>query len=392
MRIGLFKGDFRYDAANAFTDALAAAFTAAGVQPMIVDLRLPSEQFGAQLSALFDVDDLIGLVGVNTLGSSIKTEGQALHEALSVPFVSWLVDHPIFHAGRLTALQGQPTLCVDQNHVRFLEGLGVVNAHYAPLAAASPPDYYSAPRWAERPGRVLLAGSFDTLDNLRRRFAGVIAHDRAAVDAGIPALSDAFEALADEGPFTDDQAVIDAAAFHPLTFSVQQFLGVSAHYATLLQCLILWHRAKTRLTILRQLDDAGLAVDLAGDGWEAAGFKNHRVLGGKPFSELHPLFAQYRFVLNAAPLFGDGLHNQIVYGAFAGAVVCTDENPQSRTLIGPGGALGYAPGDASALPAAIDRLDKTPEGAAMAALGREIVMFNHAWGVRARQILTIIGR
>ena len=392
MRIGLFKGDFRYDAANAFTDALAAAFTAAGVQPIIIDLRLPRDQFGAQLSSLFDVDDLIGLLGINTLGSSIKTDGQFLCDALSVPFVSWLVDHPLFHAERLTALQGQPVLCVDRAHVRFLEGLGVVNTHYAPHAAASPPDYYSAPRWMERPGRVLLAGSFDTLDSLRRRFATVIAHDRAAADAGIPALSEAFEALADEGPFTSDQAVIDAAAFHPLTFSVQQFLGISAHYTTLLQCLILWHRAKMRLSILRQLDDAGLAVDLVGDGWEAAGFKHHRPLGGKPFTELHSLFAQYRFVLNAAPLFSEGLHNQVVYGAFAGAVACTDENPQSRALIAPGGALGYPPGDASGLPAAIDRLDKTPEGAAMASLGREIVMFDHAWGVRVRNILAILGR
>lgn len=392
MRIALFKGDFRYDAVNAFTDGLADAFAAAGVKPMVVDLRSPREELGQRLSEICDADDLIALFGFNTLGSTVKVDGRPLHETLSVPFVSCLLDHPLFHADRLTRLQDQPILCVDGGHVRFLESFGSPQAHLALHAGATPPDYYSAPRWAERPGRVLFAGTFEPLDALRTRLAMVIAHDRAATDAGIPTLNDAFEALADEDESIDDEQLADVAAMHPLTFSVQQFLGISAHYATLLQCLILWRRAKLRHTMLTQLDRDGLAVDLVGDGWAGAGYQNHRALGPLPFAELHKLLPTYRFVLNISPLFGDGLHNRVAYGALAGAVVCTDENRQSKGLIAPGGALGYAPGDVGGLADAVNRLDKTAEGAAMAALGREIAMFDYTWGARARQILTILGR
>ncbi|MBV5336122.1 hypothetical protein JZU48_03820, partial [bacterium] len=358
----------------------------------IVDLRLPRDALGAQLSAVCDADDLIALVGFNTLGSTVKVDGRTLHDALGAPFVSYLVDHPLFHADRLSLLHEQPVLCVDAAHVRFLEGFGMPQAHFAPHGASTPPDYYSAPRWADRPGRVLFAGSYEPLAPLRDRLAAVVAHDRAAGDAGIPPLSAAFHALADEGPFLNDQSLIDAAAVHPLTFGVQQFLGISAHYATLLQCLILWHRAKLRWSVLTRLDQDGLAVDLAGDGWDAAGFALHRPLGSKSFPELHRLLPSYRFALNTAPLFGEGLHDRVVYGALAGAVVCTDHNPQSAGLIDAGGGLGHPPGDVSGLAEAVNRLDATPEGAAMASLGREIAMFNHTWGARARQIMGILGR
>lgn len=392
MRIALFKGDFRYDAVNAFTDGLADAFRTLGVQPMIVDLRSPRDELGGQLSAVCDADDVIALLGFNTLGSTVQVDGQPLYQSLGVPFISYLLDHPLFHADRLTRLSDQPVLCVDQAHVRFLEGFGLLQAHLALHGAASPPDYYSAPRWAERPGRLLFAGSFEPLDALRQRLAQVVAHDRAAADAGIPPLNAAFQALADEGPFYNDQTLVDEAGLHPLTLDVQQFLGVSAHYTTLLRCLILWHRAKLRLSILQQLDRDGLAADLVGDGWDAAGFAHHRALGAKPFPELLNLIPHYRFVLNVAPLFGDGLHDRATYGALAGCIVCTDRNPQSAALIDPGGALGYPPGDVAGVAEAVNRLDKTPEGVAMAALGREIAMFNHTWGARARQIMGILGR
>ena len=392
MRIALFKGDFRYDAVNVFTDGLAEAFAASGVKPMIVDLRGPREEIGAQLSAVCDADDLIALFGFNALGSSIKVDGRALHDALSAPFVSYLLEHPLFHADALTRLQDQPILCVDGGHLRFLEGFGAPQAHLAPHAGATPPEYYGAPRWAERPNRVLFAGSFEPLSALRTRLAAVIAHDRAAADAGIPPLNDAFEALADELESVNDEDLADVAAMHPLTFAVQQFLGISAHYTTLLRCLILWRRAKLRHGLLSQLDRDGLALDLVGDGWNAAGFQNHRVLGPLPFVELRKQLPTYRFALNISPLFGDGLHDRVVYGALSGAVVCTDENPQSKSLIAPGGALGYPPGDIAGLADAINRLDKTAEGAAMAAMGREIAMFDHTWAARARKILNILGR
>lgn len=392
MRIALFKGDFRYDAVNAFTDDLAEAFAAAGVKPMIVDMRGPRQELGQKLSDVCDADDLIALFGFNALGASIKVDGRPLYETLSAPFVSYLLEHPLFHAEALTRLQDQPIFCVDGGHVRFMESFGAPQAYLAPHAGATPPEYYGAPRWAERPNRVIFAGSFEPLDALRTRLALVIGHDRAAADAGIPPLNDAFDALANELESVNDEDLADVAAMHPLTFSVQQFLGVSAHYATLLQCLILWRRANLRHALLAQLDRDGLAVDLYGKGWESAGFQNHRAMGQLPFVDLRKLLPTYRFVLNISPLFGEALHERVAYGALSGAVVCTDDNRQSKALIAPGGALGYPPGDVGALAEAIDRLDKTPEGAAMAALGREIAMFDLTWAARARKILGVLGR
>lgn len=392
MRIAMFKGDSRYDAANSFTESLGEAFAAAGVTPMYVDLRAPKATLGEQLSAVCDAADVIALFGFDALGSGVKVDQLPLHQALSVPFISYLLDHPLFHAQRLSNLYDQPVLCQDAAHTRFLESFGMPQAYLAPGAGATPPDYYSAPRWADRPGLALFAGTYEPLDALRRRLADVVAADRAATDADIPPLTDAFEALADEGPFYNDDAVADAAALHPATFSVQQFLGISAHYTTLLQCLVAWHKAKLRDALLRRLDDDGLSVDLAGYGWETAGFSRHRSIGALSFPELHRLAPTYRFVLNIGSMLGEGLHHSAAMGALAGAVVCTENaGPIANGLTSSGAALGFQPGDIAALTDAVRRIDRQPDGAAMAALGRENALFNHAWGVRARQIMGILG-
>lgn len=392
MRIALFRSDSRYDVAAAYADALGEAFAAAGVAPMYVDLQAPKEELGRQLSAVCDAPDVAALIGFDGAGSAVKVDSLPLHQALSVPFVTCLLDHPLFHAPRLSHLFDQPVLCLDGAHVRFLESFGMPQVHLAAGASATPPDYYSAPRWADRPNLALFAGTYEPLDDLRRRLAAVVAGDRAAGDADVPPLTDAFEALADEGPFVSDDAVADAAALHPTTFSVQQFLGISAHYTTLLQCLIVWHKARRRDEALRRLDADGLPVDLAGYGWESAGFTRHRPIGAASFPQLHRAAPTYRFVLNVGSLLGEGLHPTAAMGAMAGAVVCTEDmGPQARSMIASGSALGFPPGDVGGLADAIRRLDRTAEGAAMAALGRENAMFNYAWGVRARQIMDILG-
>lgn len=392
MHIVLFEGEFRYDAVNVFTAKLAEALNARGVATTRIDLRNTHDAIGRELSDVCDADDVIALVGFNAQGAAIKVDGSPLHEELGVPFVSYLVEHPIFHADALTRLTEQPVLCIDAAHVRFLEGFGTPQAYYAPHAGATPNGFYTAPAWRERPNRIMFPGSFEPLDALRARLAEVVANDRAAVDAGIPPLSEAFEALADEGPFHDDESLIAAASVHPLTFEVQQFLGISAHFTTLLRCLVLWHGGRNRLATIERLDRLGLGLDLYGEGWEGSGFANHRIMGTRPFAELSELIPSYRFVLNVPPLFGDGLHERIVQGALSGAIACTERNPQTARLIDAGAAIGHPPGDPEAIVEAVMRLDGTEEGRAMAAKGREIATFEHSWAARAAQIMSILGR
>lgn len=392
MRIVLFDGDFRYGVVNAFTSELSKALAARGVTTSVIDIRRPHEEVAQDLSDVCDADDVIALFGFNALGSTIKVDGAPLHEALGVPFISYLVDHPIFHAEALTRLANQPVLCVDNAHVRFLEGFGMPQAHYAPHAGATPGTFYGAPAWKSRPERMLFAGSFEPLDSLRARLAAVITDDLAAVDAAIQPLSEAFEALADEGPFHDDDSLIAHASTHPLTFEVQQFMGISAHFTTLLRCLILWHRNRNRHVMIKALDDLGCPVDIHGEGWESAGLRNHRIKGPLPFAQLVEAIPNYRFVLNQSPLFGDGLHDRIVHGALSGSVVCTERNPQTAALIDNGAAVGHSSGNAAEIAEAVTRLDGTDEGAAIAAKGRQMATFEHTWAARAAKIMSVLGR
>jgi Glycosyl transferases group 1 len=87
-------------------------------------------------------------------------------------------------------------------------------------------------------------------------------------------------------------------------------------------------RARRRYLLLQQCADAGLIVDLYGDGWDNSPFKEvHRVCGSIPFHHLPHLMAGAKIALNAMPNFAHGLHERLLTAMGAGALVITESNP-----------------------------------------------------------------
>lgn len=379
MKVALFKGEFQHDVVNVFVDDLAAAFEELGHQSLVIETASGQAELGRQLQALFEMQGLTALIGFNTLGSTINADGVPLHRALGVPFVSYLLDHPVFHLGRLEPLADQPILCVDLSHVRYLRQLGLATVHHAPHAARPLPE--ARLRWEDRPHRLLFPGSFAPADEVTDRLRAVLAarEDHALV---LPL----FEALAGAGPISDDEALIAACADHPLAAPLTARPGINSGYAKVIQCLNLLNRGRVRLDRLTVLDQAGIAVDLVGSGWAAAHFRRHRWQPARPFPDVLTLMGAARFVLNLSPLFAHGLHERLVYGSQAGAVLCTERNGATAALIDQGAAV-----DLARLPDEIERLDRSPAGAAIAASGQSVVRAEHLWSHRARQILTLIG-
>lgn len=157
--------------------------------------------------------------------------------------------------------------------------------------------------------------------------------------------------------------------------------------AKTLQELDLFLRSKRRYLMLRECAEAGLVVDLCGDGWEGSPFSSmHRVRGPVPYRELPHLLRRAKIALNAMPNFSHGLHERILTAMGAGALVATVGNGYMRELFLEEREVVYIdeykrlPDQLRALLADDARREE------MARAGQQRVIDGHTWAHRAQLI------
>jgi hypothetical protein len=86
-------------------------------------------------------------------------------------------------------------------------------------------------------------------------------------------------------------------------------------------------RDRRRLACVQALDRAGVALHLAGTGWERAGLEHGVLLGSLDHHELLTLARRAKVVANIGPpLFNQGWHERIPLGMASGALVVTEHN------------------------------------------------------------------
>jgi len=89
-----------------------------------------------------------------------------------------------------------------------------------------------------------------------------------------------------------------------------------------------WYvRSFQRYRILKTLDKAGISVNIAGKGWDFAGFKNHKILSAVSYDNILGLMKRSKIVLNVSFPYYEGAHERIFSSMLNGACVLT--NPSS---------------------------------------------------------------
>lgn len=102
------------------------------------------------------------------------------------------------------------------------------------------------------------------------------------------------------------------------------------HARTLFHLQDRHHRYSHRKAILHALADAGLIVDIFGNGWEALSAP-HRFHGPIPFKEALSLYRRAKIVLHIDPGFPGGSHERIYSAQMAGTAVIT--NPSQIAVL-----------------------------------------------------------
>ncbi len=117
-----------------------------------------------------------------------------------------------------------------------------------------------------------------------------------------------------------------------------------AHARTLFHLHNRHERYSRREAVLRTLADAGLTVDIFGNGWEALPVP-HRFHGPVPFREALALYRRAKIVLHICPGFPGGSHERVYSAQMAGAAVATDADQIAALLKEEGRRTAFAAAD-----------------------------------------------
>ncbi len=326
MKTALIKGQSRYGALRHFVDVVAEAIEARGDEAVVLDLTtFRTDELGERLEAAGPLDLVLTF---NILGNYRDPKGHTIFEITGAPHVTQLVDHPLHHMERLKSTPFEAgILVVDHSHQRAINTLfgpgRFAHVGFCPhgalgYPAAMPADAHAYA--AERPIEVLFCGTCyrpapSQIDELPDQVKTIVttAIEAASDRDWVPAL-DAFDtALRAFG------IPLDAPHLGP-----EEREGIVA-LRSLAYIADDWVRSARRMRLLEQAVRSGLALTIAGEGFEAfARQPNVDVRGPVATAEIPALMRQSRIVLNANANFGEGSHERTLTAMLAGAVTVTD--------------------------------------------------------------------
>lgn len=380
-KIGMIISSSQYDATRHFAFEMTSAFLQLDYRVEVIDL---SRSSGAEkLEVLLRQPDLRFLIGMNGHGIA-QLFNRLCAGSLPVPFLSYFVDHPMFHLDRFDFHQKMHQLivsCVDFEHLFYLSKYfrGKFAMAFAPQAAMNPLPVRELKTIKHRSIEILFAGTNLNPNEYRRRWAGDPRYgalldeiaERAIYQYGHSLMSIAEETFRNRGiPFQypEDQRLVG-----------------------FLQQLDYYIRGRRRLEILDALSDLPVMVYTN----DATGLPNKgriRYLPPVDLKSFQALMYDSKMVLNVLANLVYGGHERIFTAMQAGAVSLTDQNKflterfrHKKNIV----FINYRKRDLSD---EIGAMLENPDLLQSIADEARTILPEQTWYARAKQLLRAVGR
>jgi len=355
-----------------FSHGLARALQNLRVTVHLFDAEAPLSSFEGRRLLNTPVDALICFVGKGT------PRIHAWSELLQIPVIYYCVDlAPYF--GELFQDPRARVITIDRSDVRLVPQLyGFDRISYQPHAASDTPT----PVERDRPYEIVFIGKCYDDETISSSWKERYSH---------PLVTMAHHCL-------------DSLAAHPEAPLFELFCKACAEsdltlplatYTQLLSEVECCFKARERVRLLQNLEVGHL--HLFGPACGGAKGWNH-YLANRPNTTFHPplsiqetlqVMGQSKIVLNSSPAMREGLHERIVHGQIAGAVVATNSSCEVTRNFRPGQELiTYESDDWGALNDAVERCLSQPAlWKKIAFAGQMRAREEHTWDCRAKELL-----
>lgn len=326
-----------YDTIDLFISALSAAFEQRGCTSHIVDVRDKSA-FMQQIKDLLEEPGIDAVVTFNNIGYNLSfSEGKNIWEEQNIPYYNILMDHPFHYDYPLRhAPKTSVVFCTDKNHVDYLRRFypNLTQVDFLPHAGMEADIFLPSepgtchlcqkgtakhPVIEDRPIDVLYAGG------LSKYVAEGLVPDLGEIRE-FDAFALTQDVLADliQHPYQTTETAIEN---YFSSIGMKLCDEELCHWITELRFLDSFATSFYREQSVRLLVENGIKVTVFGGGWDQCEWAENPnlVYGGKVLApQVLELMNHSKIVLNTMTWYKNGIHDRIINGMLAGAVVVTD--------------------------------------------------------------------
>lgn len=317
---------------------------------------------GIQTEVVTEIDDSFmentwaAVIGINQETLSARLEnGDFVFDYLNCPLFCMIVDPPWHHDRILrTHPHNMHLICMDEGHAIYGQ------TYYGPFQSVKMGyvlgGWQESVSWKDREIDVLFTGTHTDLEEIRNK---VYRYSQTWV-------RELFEYLIESGRLCPRLSTEKAMQFYfnreGMKLSREDFKMAMAICGTYAEFYL---RGYYRERVIETLLDAGIPLNVVGNGWEKFGqrYPHNLVLGDSvDFSETAGLTAHAKIALNVMPWFKDGLHDRIPTAMYNKAVCVTDSSSYIDTHFQDGKDIVlYDLEQLNALPDKVRNLLKQPE-------------------------------
>ena len=328
-----------YDTIDLFVEDFASAFQQMGCVCHKIDIR-DKENAMQNLRTYIEEEIIDGVVSFNNIGYNLSFDGQSnIWEERVIPYFNILMDHPFHYANPLEhAPETSVIFCTDRNHVNYMKRFypQIKQVDFMPHAGmeADITKHASAgkchlcsssgcyhPAMEERPIDVLYAGGLS----------------KYVAEGLVPDLGEIREFDA----FALTQEVLSDLMRHPektTEDSIEAYFTAIGkqysdqelnHWITELRFLDAYAVSFYREQSVRLLVENGIQTTVFGGGWNQCEWAQNPnfIYGGKVLApQVLELMNHSKIVLNTMTWYKNGIHDRIINGMLAKALVVTDNS------------------------------------------------------------------
>jgi hypothetical protein len=323
MHIAVYKGASQYDSLRTHADQIAGALVALGHEVTVIDLL--DDHYVQRLEAVLrDANAPRLFVGFNGVAAELTVGDRSLYEAVEAHYVTFMVDHPIYQWGRLTAPSGRRIVpCfLDRSHVRYVAETAPPDTHpflgFLPPGAntrdpaATPPPF----RWGpERDIPVLFTGTYRGTPT------------RSWVGEGT-VLAQLIDGTVERALAGEHVAAHEALRATLKDLGVEAPLRLEGALTPALHTALNYCASVRREQLVTQLCEAQVPVVVYGKGWEplAERYPTLDYRGEGSWQETLSLLPRAKIVLNSNNEFVEGGHERVFAAQAHGAAVVSDSS------------------------------------------------------------------
>ncbi|MBQ4283554.1 MAG: glycosyltransferase family 1 protein [Lachnospira sp.] len=379
-KIIVIKGKSQYDALRMFADQVVHFMQNKGVEVDILDLNeenakiinVLSRHVGTKVDAVFSF---------NAVGIDLNVNNMPVSDLLNTKFYAFLVDHPMIHIERIRHLVKELVVSViDYNHARYIrKHIDNVSEVYMISHGGMMSDNIKA--YVDRNIDVLFTGTYIDPKSILMCF------DNLADSAKNVALG-VIKTMLNDSTLSEEEAMI--CLFK--NYGLDELLDSVPKWMENLPEIDMYVRAYRRDALIRSLVEAGIKVNVYGNGWDKFKCEQQENLVIGPaidYIKSLELMGDSKIVLNIMPEFKRGSHERVFCAMLNKAVCLTDRSSYNVAHFEDGkDIVFYDVDNLQELPNIVKDLLNNPDRAMqIAENGYVNASKYHTWENRVTQIL-----